>query len=143
MGSNDESERLFVRPLVASPIEHALKRVIRVARRDREPRRFQRLRVELDRRFGSAARLPARAVDLIGNVLLLGEEQTTGTFPVPNQAAIMFGTPPNADAVDVLPRQGQGLAGVRTGVGASCRQATRNIALSDGASLSSTVQVQR
>jgi hypothetical protein len=35
-GSNDESERLLVRPLVASPIEHALKRVIRAACRERE-----------------------------------------------------------------------------------------------------------
>jgi hypothetical protein len=37
-GSNDENERLLVRPLVASPIEDALKRVIRVACREREQR---------------------------------------------------------------------------------------------------------
>jgi hypothetical protein len=66
----DSNFPVLVRTLVASPIEHALKRVIRVACRERQQRR-------------------------------------------------------------------------RTGVGASCRQATRNIALSDGASLSSTVQVQR
>jgi hypothetical protein len=36
---NDESERLLIRPLVASPIEDALKRVIRVACREREQRR--------------------------------------------------------------------------------------------------------
>jgi hypothetical protein len=64
----DSNFPVLVRTLVASPIEHALKRVIRVACRERQQRR-------------------------------------------------------------------------RTGVGASCRQATRNIALSDGASPASELCV--